>query len=103
MKKFITILFFIFILTSCAKKEVQVQYVTKLADLPDCPRPERTKLEELNVAQHLGSTSNVNSIDENMISLITYITRLEATIDCYEKRKTANSETKESTSDTRKN
>lgn len=105
MKKLIFFLILLSLtLSACAKKvEPQIQYVTKLAELPDCPRPEKLKLEKLNIEQHLGSTINVNAIDEIIISLITYNTQLEATIDCYEKRKQSNTSTKGESGDTRAN
>ena len=105
MKKIIFLLILLLLIPACAKKRIQdpVQYVTKLADLPDCPRPDKLQLEKLDVAQHLGSTSNVNQLDEIILSLITYNNQLEATIDCYEKRKSVESQPKELTGASRTN
>lgn len=78
------------LLPACATKqshERPVDYVTVIANLPDCKRPEKIKLEHIDNSLHIGSVKNTNSIDEVILTLYLYNKQLEETLKCYEKRR----------------
>ena len=78
-------------LPSCASKsshERPVDYVTVIANLPDCKRPDKIKIAEIDSEQHIGSVDNTIDLDEVIVSLYLYNQQLESTLDCFEKRRT---------------
>ena len=84
------LLFLCCLIAACSSKyahERPVDYVTVIANLPDCPRPEKVKLEHINSEEHIGSIDNTNIIDEVIITLHNYNKQLEEALNCYEKRR----------------
>ena len=85
----IAIIILCLFLPACATKsthERPIDYVTVIANLPDCKRPEKVKIAEIDNSQHIGSVDNTIDLDEVIVSLYLYNQQLESTIDCYQQR-----------------